>query len=200
MTCGRGTFYFVAVATDNAGTAHSGRARTAACRQQERTRLVRLRYPAGRSTVALFSLPFFFARRGWEGLIAYGCQSVVVVIDPRTVQPLQTLAHHKSNIIRVATAHCSTPLAAPIRTFGGACSLTLCLTQFCVPTTATIDTGYNVPICTILSLSSLSLSPAAMVASPTAPHPGLALLPPPGLSGHQLSVCGVGCGPGCSSH
>ena len=82
-----------------------------------------------------------------------------MVIDPRTVQPLQTLAHHKSNIIRVATAHCTTPLAAAIRpTFGGACSLTLCLTKFCVPTTATIDTGYSVPICTLFSPSPLSLS------------------------------------------
>ena len=56
---GRGTStLLITVATDNAGTAHSGSARTAACRQQERTRLVRLRYPAGRSVIALFTLPF----------------------------------------------------------------------------------------------------------------------------------------------
>jgi hypothetical protein len=42
---------------------------------------------------------------GWEGLIAYGCQSVVVVIDPRSVQPLQTLAHHKSSVIRLRWCH-----------------------------------------------------------------------------------------------
>jgi hypothetical protein len=42
---------------------------------------------------------------GWKGLIAYGCQSVVVVIEPRTVQPLQTLAHHRSNVVRVRWSH-----------------------------------------------------------------------------------------------
>ena len=34
-------------------------------------------------------------------MIAYGSRSVVVVLEPRTVQPLQTLAHHKSNVIKV---------------------------------------------------------------------------------------------------
>ena len=48
-----------------------------------------------------FSVSTSPVRRGWKGLIAYGCQSVVVVIEPRTVQPLQTLAHHRSNVVRV---------------------------------------------------------------------------------------------------
>ena len=33
--------------------------------------------------------------RGWQGLIAYGCHSLVVVIDSNTAQTLQVLEKHK---------------------------------------------------------------------------------------------------------
>lgn len=42
--------------------------------------------------------------RGWQHLVAYGSQDLVVVVDPRTVQCLQTLSYHKANVIKVAYA------------------------------------------------------------------------------------------------
>lgn len=39
--------------------------------------------------------------RGWQGLVAYASHSTVVVVDPRTIQPIQTLSAHKSNVIKV---------------------------------------------------------------------------------------------------
>jgi hypothetical protein len=42
--------------------------------------------------------------RGWQDLVAYGSQSLVVVVDPKTVQCLQTLTSHKSRVIKVSCA------------------------------------------------------------------------------------------------
>lgn len=43
--------------------------------------------------------------RGWQNLVAYGSQNLVVVVDPRTVQCLQTLVHHKSSVIKVLATY-----------------------------------------------------------------------------------------------
>ncbi|XP_053163525.1 WD repeat-containing protein 11 isoform X2 [Hemicordylus capensis] len=42
--------------------------------------------------------------RGWQGLIAYGCHSLVLVIDPKTAQTLQVLERHKANVVKVKWA------------------------------------------------------------------------------------------------
>lgn len=41
---------------------------------------------------------------GWQGLIAYGCHSLVVVIDSNTAQTLQVLEKHKADIVKVKWA------------------------------------------------------------------------------------------------
>ena len=41
--------------------------------------------------------------RGWQGLVAYATHSTVVVVDPRTIQTIQTLSAHKNNVIKVGT-------------------------------------------------------------------------------------------------
>ena len=41
---------------------------------------------------------------GWQGLIAYGCHSLVVVIDSNTAQTLQVLEKHKADIVKVRWA------------------------------------------------------------------------------------------------
>lgn len=41
---------------------------------------------------------------GWQSLFAYGCHTLVVVIDTKTVQVLQTLDSHKSNVVKVKWA------------------------------------------------------------------------------------------------
>lgn len=40
--------------------------------------------------------------RGWQGLIAYGCHSLVVVIDSNTAQTLQVLEKHKADVVKVS--------------------------------------------------------------------------------------------------
>ncbi|XP_025096054.1 WD repeat-containing protein 11-like [Pomacea canaliculata] len=42
---------------------------------------------------------------GWQGLLAYGCQNLVTVIDPRTVQVLQVLDKHKGIVTQVKWAN-----------------------------------------------------------------------------------------------
>ena len=39
---------------------------------------------------------------GWQGLVAYGCQSVVVIVDPHTVQVVQVLECHAGYIVKVS--------------------------------------------------------------------------------------------------
>ncbi|XP_078310578.1 WD repeat-containing protein 11-like [Crassostrea virginica] len=41
---------------------------------------------------------------GWQGLLAYGCQGFVVVVDPKTIQVLQVLAKHKGSVVKVKWA------------------------------------------------------------------------------------------------
>nr|XP_028585907.1 WD repeat-containing protein 11 isoform X1 [Podarcis muralis] len=41
---------------------------------------------------------------GWQGLIAYGCHSLVLVIDSKTAQTLQVLERHKANVVKVKWA------------------------------------------------------------------------------------------------
>ncbi|XP_062608661.1 WD repeat-containing protein 11-like isoform X2 [Saccostrea cucullata] len=41
---------------------------------------------------------------GWQGLLSYGCQGFIVVVDPKTVQVLQVLAKHKGNVVKVKWA------------------------------------------------------------------------------------------------
>ncbi|XP_061491804.1 WD repeat-containing protein 11 isoform X2 [Rhineura floridana] len=42
--------------------------------------------------------------RGWQGLIAYGCHSLVLIIDSKTAQTLQVLERHKANVVKVKWA------------------------------------------------------------------------------------------------
>nr|XP_033797128.1 WD repeat-containing protein 11 isoform X1 [Geotrypetes seraphini] len=41
---------------------------------------------------------------GWQGLIAYGCHSLVLVVDSNTAQTLQVLERHKANVVKVKWA------------------------------------------------------------------------------------------------
>ncbi|KAF7710966.1 hypothetical protein HF521_009838 [Silurus meridionalis] len=38
---------------------------------------------------------------GWQGLIAQGCHSSILVIDPNTAQTIQVLERHKANVVKV---------------------------------------------------------------------------------------------------
>ncbi|CAB4007520.1 WD repeat-containing 11, partial [Paramuricea clavata] len=38
---------------------------------------------------------------GWQSMLAYGCHNFVVVVDPETVQIIQTLDLHQSNVVKV---------------------------------------------------------------------------------------------------
>ncbi|KAJ8248191.1 hypothetical protein GJAV_G00239350, partial [Gymnothorax javanicus] len=38
---------------------------------------------------------------GWQGLIAEGCHSSVLIIDPKTAQTIQVLERHKANVVKV---------------------------------------------------------------------------------------------------
>ncbi|XP_064605109.1 WD repeat-containing protein 11-like [Liolophura sinensis] len=42
---------------------------------------------------------------GWQGMLAHGSQSFVVVIDPKTVQNIQVLEGHKANVTKLKWAH-----------------------------------------------------------------------------------------------
>uniref|UniRef100_A0A8C4XRK5 WD repeat-containing protein 11 n=1 Tax=Falco tinnunculus TaxID=100819 RepID=A0A8C4XRK5_FALTI len=41
---------------------------------------------------------------GWQGLIAYGCHSLVLVVDANTAQTLQVLERHKASVVKVKWA------------------------------------------------------------------------------------------------
>ncbi|XP_074815338.1 WD repeat-containing protein 11 isoform X2 [Natator depressus] len=41
---------------------------------------------------------------GWQGLIAYGCQALVLVIDSNTAQTVQVLERHKTTVVKVKWA------------------------------------------------------------------------------------------------
>uniref|UniRef100_A0A3Q3W4A3 WD repeat-containing protein 11 n=1 Tax=Mola mola TaxID=94237 RepID=A0A3Q3W4A3_MOLML len=38
---------------------------------------------------------------GWQGLIALGCHSSILIIDPKTAQTIQVLEKHKANVVKV---------------------------------------------------------------------------------------------------
>ncbi|TSN48459.1 WD repeat-containing protein 11 [Bagarius yarrelli] len=38
---------------------------------------------------------------GWQGLIAQGCHSSILIIDPKTAQTIQVLERHKANVVKV---------------------------------------------------------------------------------------------------
>ncbi|XP_068597198.1 WD repeat-containing protein 11 [Brachionichthys hirsutus] len=38
---------------------------------------------------------------GWQGLIAQGCHSSILIIDPNTAQTIQVLEKHKANVVKV---------------------------------------------------------------------------------------------------
>lgn len=40
--------------------------------------------------------------RGWQGLIAYGCHSLVLIVDANTAQTLQVLERHKASVVKVS--------------------------------------------------------------------------------------------------
>uniref|UniRef100_A0A4W3H4F0 WD repeat-containing protein 11 n=1 Tax=Callorhinchus milii TaxID=7868 RepID=A0A4W3H4F0_CALMI len=46
----------------------------------------------------------FVSFRGWQGLLAVGCHSLVLIIDPRTSQTIQVLERHKANVVKVKWA------------------------------------------------------------------------------------------------
>ncbi|NWY90332.1 WDR11 protein, partial [Loxia curvirostra] len=39
--------------------------------------------------------------RGWQGLIAYGCHSLVLVVDANSAQTLQVLERHRASVVKV---------------------------------------------------------------------------------------------------
>ena len=41
---------------------------------------------------------------GWQGMLAYGCHSCVVVVDPTTVQVIQVLDHQRGQVVKVRWA------------------------------------------------------------------------------------------------
>lgn len=49
----------------------------------------------------LSDIQFVFYCRGWQGLIAQGCHSSILIIDPKTAQTIQVLEKHKSNVVKV---------------------------------------------------------------------------------------------------
>ncbi|PKU34606.1 wd repeat-containing protein hypothetical protein [Limosa lapponica baueri] len=44
------------------------------------------------------------SHRGWQGLIAYGCHSLVLIVDANTAQTLQVLERHKASVVKVKWA------------------------------------------------------------------------------------------------
>lgn len=50
--------------------------------------------------LCLFDADMCFSR-GWQDLIAYGCHSLVLVVDANTAQTLQVLERHKASVVKV---------------------------------------------------------------------------------------------------
>lgn len=51
--------------------------------------------------ILLWQLPLGCCR-GWQGLIAQGCHSSILIIDPKTAQTIQVLERHKTNVVKVS--------------------------------------------------------------------------------------------------
>ncbi|NXT12067.1 WDR11 protein, partial [Prunella fulvescens] len=52
--------------------------------------------------------------RGWQGLIAYGCHSLVLVVDANSAQTLQVLERHKASVVKVRCS-CAGYLYFPLK-------------------------------------------------------------------------------------
>ncbi|NXC62558.1 WDR11 protein, partial [Aleadryas rufinucha] len=55
--------------------------------------------------------------RGWQGLIAYGCHSLVLVVDANSAQTLQVLERHKASVVKVRCT-CVGCLYFPLKVLG----------------------------------------------------------------------------------
>ncbi|KAG7512542.1 transmembrane protein 150A-like [Solea senegalensis] len=65
---------------------------------------------------------------GWQGLIAQGCHSSILIIDPKTAQTIQVLERHKANVVKVKFKHMSytySPIDTCCVTGGEVCHLWL---------------------------------------------------------------------------
>ncbi|GAB0191962.1 WD repeat-containing protein 11 [Grus japonensis] len=65
---------------------------------------VNIKLPARTLTGALSAPNRGAADWGWQGLIAYGCHSLVLIIDANTAQTLQVLERHKASVVKVKWA------------------------------------------------------------------------------------------------
>ncbi|XP_054019507.1 WD repeat-containing protein 11 [Dryobates pubescens] len=65
---------------------------------------VNIKLPARTLTGALSPPNRGAADWGWQGLIAYGCHSLVLVVDANTAQTLQVLERHKGSVVKVKWA------------------------------------------------------------------------------------------------
>ena len=54
--------------------------------------------------------------RGFQGFIAYGCHGYIVIVDPNTLQVIQTLGQHKGNVSQVLyEPHCEKTRFLPMQ-------------------------------------------------------------------------------------
>uniref|UniRef100_A0A8C4QUC4 WD repeat domain 11 n=1 Tax=Eptatretus burgeri TaxID=7764 RepID=A0A8C4QUC4_EPTBU len=58
----------------------------------------------GRTLTGLLHAHNRAADWGWQGLLAYGCQSLVMIVDPKTCQTIQSLDKHKTPVVKVKWA------------------------------------------------------------------------------------------------
>ncbi|KAK2530681.1 Wdr11 [Columba guinea] len=65
---------------------------------------VNIKLPARTLTGALSAPNKGAADWGWQGLIAYGCHSLVLIVDANTAQTLQVLERHKASVVKVKWA------------------------------------------------------------------------------------------------
>ncbi|XP_075922520.1 WD repeat-containing protein 11 isoform X1 [Petromyzon marinus] len=65
---------------------------------------VNIKLPARSLPGALHANNRLAADWGWQGLLAYGCHSLVMVVDPRTAQTIQALDKHKATVVKVKWA------------------------------------------------------------------------------------------------
>ena len=128
--------------------------------------------------------------RGWQGLVAYASHSTVVVIDPRSIQPLQTLSAHKTNVIKVRTHQHS-----ELWYTSGNVLLVIVIMIMLYTQWSTQYLAYG-PMAGIIFLS-LSLPIASLVYRVSPSHSCLPLLSAAGLCRRYLSLYRMGCQPRC---
>lgn len=49
----------------------------------------------------IFDIQIVIYCRGWQGLIAQGCHSSILIVDPKTAQTIQVLEKHKATVVKV---------------------------------------------------------------------------------------------------